>query len=141
VFCSESADLATEEEALAHAKSVLPDFPEQVLRVMPKQGRLFQECPVWDVPPADPAMSAPVESDVPVLIMEGDFDAATAPEWVDLITPGLPNSQVVAFPLTGHAVLGKSACSIELMTAFLDDPSQPVDSTCVDEIEIPFITK
>jgi hypothetical protein len=46
-------------------------------------------------------------SDVPVLILEGTFDAATAPEWVGLITPDLKNAQVVSFPFTGHAVLGK----------------------------------
>ena len=140
VFCSESANLTTEAEALAHAKSVLPDFPERVLKVQPKQGRLFQECPAWDVPDAEPSMSAPVESDVPVLIMEGDFDAATAPEWVDLVTPGLLNHQFVPFPLTGHAVLGKSACSITIFNAFLDDPTKAVDPTCAGEIELPFIT-
>ncbi len=139
VFCSESANLTTEAAALAYAHSVLPEFPERVLRVMPKQGRLFQECPAWDVPDADPSMSAPVESDVPVLILEGDLDAATAPEWVGLVTPGLPNSQVVAFPLTGHSVLKKSPCSLEIFNAFLDDPTKPVDHTCTGEIDIPFI--
>ena len=49
---------------------------------------------------------------VPVLILEGAFDAATAPEWVDLITPALANVQVVSFPFTGHSVLGKSTCAL-----------------------------
>ena len=141
VFCAEHADLTTEEAALAFAKSVLPEFPERVLRVLPKQARLYQECPVWDVPDADAAMSAAVESDVPVLIMEGAFDAATAPEWVDLITPGLPSSQYVEVPLTGHSVVDKSQCALGIMNAFLDDPTQPVDQTCVGEIQIPFITE
>ena len=140
VFCSESANLASEAAALAYAKSVLPHFPERVLRVMPKQGRLFQECPAWNVPAADPSMSDPVVSEVPVLIIEGDFDAATAPEWVDLVTPGLPNSQVVKFPLTGHAVLGKSPCSIQVFTSFLDAPKQPVDGSCARSITLPFVT-
>jgi pimeloyl-ACP methyl ester carboxylesterase len=140
VFCSESANLTTEADALAYAKSVLPDFPERVLKVQPKQGRLFQECPAWDVPDADPAMSAPVESDVPVLIMEGDFDAATAPEWVDVVTPGLSNHQFVPFPFTGHSVLGKGDCAYTIFNAFINDPTKPVDSTCAAEIEIPFVT-
>ena len=89
------------------ATAVLPEFPDRVLRVQPKQGRLFTECPIWNVGKADAAVSAPTVSDVPVLIMEGDFDAATAPEWVNLITPNLKNSQLVEFPFTGHAVLGE----------------------------------
>ena len=141
VFCSEHADLTTEQAALTYAQSVLPDFPERVLRVQPKQGRLYQECPAWDVPPADAAMSAAVESDVPVLIMEGAFDAATAPEWVDLITPGLPNSQYVEVPFTGHAVVDRSQCALGIMNAFLNDPTQPVDQTCAGEIELTFTTE
>ncbi len=140
VFCQEHANLTTEEATLAKAKAALPGFPERVLRVQPKQGRLFTECPIWDVGKADEAVSAPIVSDVPVLVIEGVFDAATAPEWVDLITPDLENSQVVEFPFTGHSVLPKSACALSIMTAFLDDPRKPVDQTCAAQITLTFTT-
>jgi pimeloyl-ACP methyl ester carboxylesterase len=108
--------------------------------VQPKQGRLFTECTVWNVGKADAAMSAPTVSDVPVLIMEGTFDAATAPEWVDLITPSLKNSQFVEFPFTGHAVLQKSTCAQSIMTGFLDKPTEPVDHTCAAQTTLTFTT-
>ena len=111
VCCAEHANLTTEAATLAKSKAALPGFPDRVLRVQPKQGKFFTECPVWNVGMAAPAVSAPIVSNVPVLILEGTFDAATAPDWVDLITPGLKNSQVVAFPFTGHSVLGKSKCA------------------------------
>jgi hypothetical protein len=82
----------------------------------------------------------PVVSDVPVLIMEGDFDAATAPEWVGLVTPGLSASQVVRFPYTGHSTLDKSDCARGIMSAFLTDPTQPVDSSCTASMELTFAT-
>jgi pimeloyl-ACP methyl ester carboxylesterase len=138
VFCAEHANLTTEAAALAKAKAALPEFPDRVLRVQPKQGRLFTECPIWNVGMADPAVSAPIVSDVPVLILEGTFDAATAPEWVDLITPDLKNSQVVAFPFTGHSVLGKSTCAPSIMAAFLDNPTKPVDQTCAAQTTLTF---
>ena len=138
VFCAEHANLTTEAAALAKAKAVLPEFPERVLRVQPKQGRLFTECPIWNVGKADPSAGAPIVSDVPVLILEGTFDAATAPEWVDLITPDLKNAQVVAFPFTGHAVLGKSTCAPSIMAAFLDNPMKPVDPTCAAQTTLTF---
>jgi len=140
VFCAESADLTTEDATLAHAKAVLPQFPDQVLKIQPKQGRLFSECPIWDVAPANASMMDPVVSDVPVLIMEGDFDAATAPEWVDLVTPGLSRSQVVRFPFTGHSTLGKSECARNVMSAFLAEPTQPVDPSCTGSIQLTFTT-
>lgn len=138
VFCAEHANLTTEAAALAKAKAALPGVPDRVLRVQPKQGRLFTECPIWNVGMADPAVSTPIVSDVPVLILEGTFDAATAPEWVDLITPHLKNSQVVAFPFTGHGVLGKSTCAPSIMAAFLDNPTKPVDQTCAAQTTLTF---
>jgi pimeloyl-ACP methyl ester carboxylesterase len=138
VFCRESANLTTEEATLAEAKRLLPQFPEQLLRLQPKQGRLFTECPIWDVG-TDAAMSAPTVSDAPVLIMEGLLDAATNPAWVDLITPDLGNAQVVEFPLTGHSVLSKSACAQSVMTGFLDIPTQPVDGACAAADSLTFV--
>jgi len=138
VFCAEHANLTTEAAALARAKAALPGFPDSVLRVQPKQGRLFTECPVWNVGKAPPAVSAPIVSNVPVLILEGAFDAATAPEWVGLITPDLKNSQYVAFPFTGHSVLGKSKCATSIMAAFLDNPMKPVDPTCAGQTTLTF---
>ena len=87
-----------------------------------------------------PAVSAPIVSNVPVLILEGTFDAATAPEWVGLITPDLKNSQYVAFPFTGHSVLGKSKCATSIMAAFLDNPMKPVDPTCAARTTLTFTT-
>jgi pimeloyl-ACP methyl ester carboxylesterase len=126
---------------LVKSKSALPGFPDRVLNIQPKQGRLFSECPVWNVGRADPSVSARITSDVPVLILEGTFDAATAPEWVDVIAPDLKNAQVVPFPFTGHSVLGKSRCAPAIMSAFLDNPTQPVDSTCAAQTTLTFITR
>jgi len=140
VFCAESANLTTEAATLAKAKLALPEFPDRVLRVQPKQGRLFTECPIWNVAKTAPSVTAPTVSDAPVLILEGTFDAATAPEWVGLITPDLKNAQVVSFPFTGHAVLGKSKCALSIMTAFLDNPTRPVDPSCAARTTLKFTT-
>jgi pimeloyl-ACP methyl ester carboxylesterase len=139
VFCAESANLTTEAATLAKAKTIFPEFPERVLRLQPKQGRLFTECPAWNVGKADVAVSARVVSDAPVLVMEGAFDAATAPEWVGAITADLRNAQVVVFPFTGHAVLGKSKCAVSIMAAFLDYPARPVDPGCAQRARLTFV--
>lgn len=61
-------------------------------------------------------------------------------EWVNLVTPGLPSSQLVEFPFTGHAVFGKSASAADMMRTFLDDPTQKVDDACAGTIELTFLT-
>lgn len=140
IFCAEHANLTTEADTLAIARAALPAFPERVLKLQPKQGRLFTACPIWNVGKAAPSVGARIVSDVPVLIIEGSMDAATAPEWVDLVTPDLPNSQLVSFPHTGHSVLGKSKCATSIMDAFLDDPARPVDASCVEQTLVTFTT-
>ena len=140
VFCGEGANLTTEQEAVAWSKSVLPEFPDSVFTLQPKQGRLFQQCPVWDVKDADASMMTPVVSNTPVLILEGTFDAATAPSWVDLITPGLKANQLVSMPFTGHAVYGKSSCAAQIAAGFLLNPTQPVDASCTAQATRPFVT-
>ena len=140
VFCGEGANLTTEQEAVAWSKSVLPEFPDSVFKLQPKQGRLFQQCPVWDVKDADASMMTPVVSDVPVLILEGTFDSATAPSWVDLVTPGLKANQFVSMPFTGHSVYGKSPCAAQIAAGFLANPTQPVDKACTEQATRPFVT-
>lgn len=140
VFCAEGGNLTTEQEAVAFSKSVLPEFPDSVFTLQPKQGRLFQQCPAWDVEDADASMMDPVVSDVPVLILEGAFDAATAPSWVGLVTPGLKAHQLVPMPFTGHSVYGKSPCAAQIAAGFLASPTQAVDKSCTDQATRPFVT-
>ncbi|HEU4331362.1 MAG TPA: alpha/beta hydrolase [Lapillicoccus sp.] len=140
VFCGEAANLTSAQDALAFSKSVLPEMPDSVLTMQPKQGRLFQECPVWDVSDAAPAMMTPVTSTIPTLILEGEIDAATAPSWVRLVTPGLQGDQFVTFPLLGHSVYGKSPCSVKILAGFLNNPTQQVDRSCVNQEPRPFVT-
>lgn len=139
VFCSESANITTKEAYLQRSQELMPDVPPAVFGAEPKQARLFEQCAVWDVPAADPHQSEAVVSDVPVLILEGEADAATAPAWLDDVQPGLSASQRVDFHRIGHAVLDKSQCARDIMAAFLVDPTAEVDSSCVAGIEIPFV--
>lgn len=140
VFCGESANLTTRDAYLARSKEVLPRMPESVFAAHPKQGKLFDECPAWDVPDADPTGAEPPQSDVPVLVLEGDLDAATAPAWVPSATETLSAAQVVDFPMTGHSVLDKSKCALDVMNAFLADPDAGVDGACAAEITVAFDT-
>lgn len=138
IFCSESANLTTKDAYLAASQAAMPNVPVSVFEVMPKQARLFELCPAWDVPAVDAHQSEPAVSDIPVLILEGTIDAATAPGWVAEALPGLTGATRVDFPYTGHAVLGKTECSLSLLDAFLNDPTAPVDGSCAADTYIEF---
>jgi hypothetical protein len=61
-FCAEHANLTIEAATLAQSRAALPGFPDRGLRVQPKQGKFFTECPIWSVGKATAAVSAPIAS-------------------------------------------------------------------------------
>ena len=142
VFCSEQVPFVTSAEALAEAKKALPGFPDSVLTPRVTQApTLAWDCATWDVPKASPDPHRPVTSDIPALVLEGALDAITPPENGKLVLPGLSRSQYVEVPGSGHdTVLWQGACVQPLMNAFLLNPTNPVDTTCVKALADPAFT-
>lgn len=140
VFCSEDVPRTSLEEVVSLGAKALPEFPESVLALLPQVPRFFADCAIWDVPAAGDAAHQPAVSDVPVLFLGGTFDAVTAPYWQDAATPTLSASQVVNFPGLGHHVITQSPCPVVVMSAFLADPSAPVDEACVAGVTAPVFT-
>jgi pimeloyl-ACP methyl ester carboxylesterase len=139
-MCREYASHTSPAQALAKAKAALPEFPDEVLRLLPQLPRYFDDCAIWNVGHAPQEVHAPVVSDVPVLLMGGTFDGITPVEWQDEVTPGLKNSQVVPIPGVGHVVIRETPCAQSVMTAFIDNPNVPVDRTCVTQMALPTFT-
>jgi pimeloyl-ACP methyl ester carboxylesterase len=139
VFCQEYVVQTDPDEVLTRARAALPGFPDETLRFLPQIPWAFQDCAIWDVGEAPPETRAPVESDLPVLVMGGTFDAVTAVSWGDALVGGLTNLQAVAFPGLGHQVLPQSPCPVTVMGGFLADPDAAVDRSCVEEMTLPAI--
>ena len=65
------------------------------------------QCELWprgDVP-AD--FNQPVVSDKPVLLLSGEFDPVTPPEYADRVMAHLSNGLHIVAPGQGHSVSGK----------------------------------
>jgi pimeloyl-ACP methyl ester carboxylesterase len=97
--------------------------------------RAPQRCRDVGLTPRDFAAYAPVETDLPVVVANGRWDPITPVEMAEYIMPGFENGQLVVFPHAGHGPTRSVPCAGDWMNAWLDDPSQPVDRTCVDEGE------
>ncbi len=136
-YCREVASWTSEQEVLSAGKAALPGFPDEVLRLIMVSGRVFSECAAWDVGGTTPADRALVESDVPSLLMGGVLDGVTPARWADVVAKGLENSEAIAIPGVGHDVISQSPCARSMMDAFFDDPTRPVDRSCLNDITIP----
>lgn len=97
----------------------------------------FEECGVWGAGSGDPVESEAVVSDIPTLIMGGEFDPITPPAFGRLVASSLPNSTFFEFPGLAHGVSSAADCPLAIMVSFVDDPAAPLDGSCIDSMAGP----
>jgi pimeloyl-ACP methyl ester carboxylesterase len=97
-------------------------------------------CSILQTPQLSSASDTPVTSDIPVLLLNGELDPATAAEHARLLDAELPDSQYILFPGHGH-VQSQFPCAVAIMAAFAADPAARVDTSCIPpapSFETPF---
>jgi hypothetical protein len=114
--------------------------------VYPQVGSLCQDsldirdyCAVWNVEPLSDDVGDPVVSDIPTLVMSGEFDPNTPPGGGSLVAETLSNSYVYVFPGISHSVLSNSLCTQSITVDFLDDPTHEPDASCIADMGVQFI--
>jgi pimeloyl-ACP methyl ester carboxylesterase len=81
---------------------------------------------------ADPIEDEPVVSDVPTLLLAGQFDPVTPPDWALLAAETLPNSFVYEYPGLGHGAFFSSTCPQRMMLDFIEYPDHEPGDECID---------
>jgi pimeloyl-ACP methyl ester carboxylesterase len=98
-------------------------------------------CEEWHPYRAEAAQLKPVQSDVPALVVAGEFDPITPPAYARLAAETLSNHTLLEVRSRGHTVIPTTACTRDLMERFLDNPAMPLDTRCVDGVPpIRFVT-
>lgn len=95
-------------------------------------------CQRWDVEQAGAVENEAVHSDIPALILAGEYDPVTPPEWGELVGANLSQHYFYVFPGVGHgAALARVACPLDVMHAFYDDPTTAPDASCIGSMSAP----
>lgn len=93
----------------------------------------FDICAAWGIETEPGTQNDPVESDIPTMIVTGEFDPITPPEYGEDLQANLSNSFLVNLGNQGHDPLSNSGeCGLTLINTFLEDPDAGPDTTCVD---------
>ncbi len=95
-------------------------------------------CSRYTVPALDDVVNQPVVSDIPTLVLAGEYDPVTPPAWGELVAATFSTAYVYTFPGVGHGALAGGPCPESIMLAFLDDPLQLPDASCIDDLSISF---
>lgn len=94
-------------------------------------------CRAWGVERSVGAVAA-VTTDVPILMLRGEYDAFSPRDPVQQARSAMPNAHIVAVPYVGHDVFGTYDCLREERNAWLSNPSSAPDySACLQSIERP----
>lgn len=123
VVCSEDVPAFQADDAAAAAKGTFYGTAMLDTRIKP--------CAWWPRGEVSDDYRKPVVSDLPVLILSGDLDPVTPPEWGEHVAKGLTNSLHVVVPGTGHGTVA-SGCVSRLMSTFLEKAdAKALDAACV----------
>jgi pimeloyl-ACP methyl ester carboxylesterase len=94
-------------------------------------------CEFWPRGEVDPSYYEPVKSNVPVLVLSGDLDPVTPPEWGETVLPHLPNSRHIVVPATGHGAIS-TGCGMRLLQTFIRTAAfDELDTGCLEVLKRP----
>lgn len=125
VTCTEDAPLIQPEEAARLGAGTL--FGDRT-------AGFLSICANWPRGSVSPDFRAPIQSDVPVLLLSGEADPITPPRHAEKMLPGLSNSLHLVFDDMSHGSL-TSRCSIAMVEDFIELASvDGLDVTCMDVV-------
>ncbi|MEZ4589741.1 MAG: alpha/beta hydrolase, partial [Chloroflexota bacterium] len=97
----------------------------------------FAVCDLWQAGQADPIENMLVNSDLPTLILAGEYDPITPPIWGQDVAEGLSDFYYFEFPGIGHGASVSGDCPLAVTQAFIADPTTEPDAACVAEMAGP----
>ena len=134
VFCTDDLIGRTPKDYLAATATLPRQLAGRTDPEIAIEYGFFAICDEWPIEAADPSVKEPVTSDIPTLVLAGEFDPVTPPEYGRLVAENLSNGTFLEFPGVGHGVNTSSACARSITADFLDDPAAAPDTTCIAEM-------
>ncbi|QWT19912.1 alpha/beta hydrolase [Bacillus sp. NP157] len=123
VICSEDADLLTSRPQ--DKDTILGDNMIEAFRAA---------CSVWPHGKRPADFHQPLRSDLPALLMSGEYDPVTPPRYGDEVLKGLPNGRHLVLKGQGHNVVARG-CMPRLLNDFIDKAdAKSLDTTCLERL-------
>jgi len=138
VHCGEEVRFSSLESA-ASAAGVHPRLREYLL---PNAQIVFALCEAWGAKEADPIENKAVVSNIPTLVLAGEYDPITPPAWGLAAAETLTQVYYLTFPAVGHGALTTDPCARAVVDVFLDNPNAAPRPDCLANLAtLDFITR
>lgn len=140
VQCNEEISVRSAEET----ESTNAEVPLRLQESL-EQGKYLSMCSAWEIEPVTGIELQPFISDIPTLILAGDNDPVSAPDWSVSTAEELSTPYFFELPWASHGLIygttSASICANKMISAFITDPTMKPDSACVDKLTVNFMTK
>jgi pimeloyl-ACP methyl ester carboxylesterase len=93
------------------------------------------QCGIWPAGPVPENFHEPVASEVPVLLLSGELDPVTPPEYAERVAAYFPNSLHLVAPGQGHIVTTRG-CTGRIVSEFiLSGSAGGLDTACLSDMQ------
>jgi pimeloyl-ACP methyl ester carboxylesterase len=124
--------VCTEDEPFFAVSSADRERMAQTYQGTDQLDALQEICRIWPRGRLDPDLHAPLESDVPTLLLSGEADPVTPPQDAERAARGLSRHLSLVLPGEGHGQVA-TGCIPTVMASFLDDPRGAApDTRCLE---------
>ena len=134
VLCTEDLIERTPDDILDIIMALPPQLRSEIEPEDAIEYGIFGICENWPVDQAESSFKDPLISDIPTLILEGELDPVTPPEYGRLVAENLSNAYFFEFPGFGHAGESTSECALSITAEFIEDPMTEPDAACMAEM-------
>ncbi len=133
VQCNEEQPFTNEKDYDA----AIAKYPELASYLNDSTKLGFAICAGWGSGKAAATENQPVSSNLPTLVMAGEYDPVTPPAWAKRAAQTLSRSYYFVYPGMGHGTSIGRDCPTSMMIAFLDDPTKAPGNSCISAMTEP----
>lgn len=132
VECNEEIPFESFQRTVDNAQNL--EIPALAYGISEGIAQQFATCEQWPSGRAPDFENEPVVSDIPTLVLGGEYDFQTPLSWNKEAFVNLANAYFAQFPSTGHGVILPSTCAKDVAQQFIDTPFLAPDASCADEL-------
>lgn len=136
IVCHEQLPFSDVDAALARNSSLpIPALAASGALLATEVGN----CENYPMGEPDPSYNQPVSSDLPVLILQGEFDVRTPLANGQALAQQLRNATLAVIPQMGHETWTGSGCVAQIASSFIRNSDQAPDLACLQARQERFV--
>ncbi len=139
--CREEMSFTTREDLL-NAAAHVPELAFVFHRRTDLGNGLYTACEGWSLNAPDDSANAPVETNVPTLLLAGELDPTIPLAYGEIMSQTLEKSFLFELPGQGHAAIHQTnsyTCPLHIASAFIESPDEKPDARCMEDMHTSFI--